>query len=107
MQACHAVYELVSIRHEHGIPNMVVIGVKNQFKLKRVVEKLKLNQIPHYAWSEPDYDYGLTSVATAPLSLEEKVVLKEYQVLKFVGGDGQLSCGLTADIHTSSPVAQG
>lgn len=86
---------------------MVVIGVKNRLKLERVVEKLKLHQIPHYAWHEPDYDYGLTAIATAPLSAEDKVALKEYQVLKFGSGDGQLSCIRKGDAPTSSLVAQG
>jgi hypothetical protein len=81
---------------------MVVIGVRDTKAILKVAEKLRSNQIPHYEWHEPDYAYGLTAIATAPLCGEQREVLSCYQVLKFAGGDGQPSCSVTANACSSA-----
>lgn len=48
--------------------------------MKRVQTKLVQNQIPHFAWEEPDFDLGFTSITTVPLDFEQKQVLKNYRV---------------------------
>jgi hypothetical protein len=46
------------------------------------VKKLSDNKIPHYEFSEPDYDYGFTSIATIPLRDEQRQVLRNYRLYK-------------------------
>lgn len=62
------------------MPNIVTIGVPDVAALKRVRDKLVQNQIPHFAWTEPDFDLGFTSITTIPLDFEQKQVLKNYRV---------------------------
>lgn len=80
VQAAHAVYQLASLRREEGIPNIVLIGLPNVAALQRARAKLESNQIPHFAWIEPDNDLGFTSIATAALAGEQRKVLSNYRV---------------------------
>lgn len=80
-QAGHAIYGLVnSYRPEFDTPNFVTIGVPDLNALKRVQAKLNVNQVPHYAWVEPDFDLGFTAIATIPLDEEQKKVLSNYRL---------------------------
>lgn len=89
-----------------GIPNIVLIGVPDQAALQRVLTKLAANQIPHYAWSEPDYDFGLTAIATQPLYDADRKILQNYRLWKFGRVEGKPSCSFNGDPATSSGVAQ-
>jgi hypothetical protein len=83
VQSNHASYHVASLRGpDTGIPNLVTIGMPNLASIERVLRKLKSNQIPHYAWYEPDNDWGLTAIATAPLEAdsEQRKVLANYRV---------------------------
>lgn len=80
VQHGHAIYQMVMYyRPDQENPNHVTIGVPNVAALRRVLKKLSDNQIPHYAWSEPDNDMGLTSIATIPLVGEERKPLANYR----------------------------
>jgi hypothetical protein len=59
---------------------MIVIGVPSLDSLNKVLEKLKANQVPHYAWIEPDYDFGFTAIAAGPLDESQKKVLSNYRL---------------------------
>lgn len=48
--------------------------------LNRVLTKLKANNIPHFAWADPDLPYGMTSIATAPLRGEQRAPFSNYRV---------------------------
>lgn len=48
--------------------------------LQRVERKLEANQVPHYAWTEPDNDWGLTAIATAPVLGDERKLFENYRV---------------------------
>lgn len=45
----------------------------------KFVEEQGLRQVPFY---EPSWDYGLTSFATEPLTQEQRVLLKRFQLWK-------------------------
>lgn len=90
-------------RSDGDIPNIVLIGLPNKQSLERTLKKLKDNQIPHYAWSEPDYEFGFTSICTAPISGETRDCLRKYQV--YSPGTEQSASLLTGDRTTSAPVA--
>lgn len=52
----------------------------NVAALRRVLNKLQSAQIPHYAWTEPDFDFGLTAIATAPIHGAQREALMNYRV---------------------------
>jgi hypothetical protein len=66
--------------------------VPDERALNRVLEKLKQNQIQHFPWTEPDFDLGMTAIATCPLDEERKQVLSNYR-LYHAGVDGRPSSG--------------
>lgn len=88
VQANHATFA-IAIHYGFGIPNIILIGVPDLAALHRVERKLKGCAIPHFCWSEPDYDFGFTAIATAPLRAEERGPLLNYRLWKFAGGAGQ------------------
>lgn len=63
-----------------GVPNIVLIGLPDQAALKRAMTKLSANHVPHYCWEEPDYDFGLTAIATAPIQGAKRAALANYRV---------------------------
>jgi hypothetical protein len=89
-----------------GIPNIIVIGVPHAEALRVALGRLQKHQLPHYAWSEPDYGFGLTAIATVPLDQKQRSVLSNYRLWRFAGGGGQPPCRVMPDSRTSSPVAE-
>lgn len=70
----------------------------NTAALLCVKSKLEANRVPHFCWIEPDYDFGFTAIATAPLSAEQKAVLANYRLLSHhSSGTAKAACGVTAD----------
>lgn len=91
------------LRLEEGTPNIVFVGVPDRRALNRVKAKLSGYQITHYVWSEPDFDFGETAIATAPLSEEEKRPLSNYRV--YSPGPAQAACVLTDDGRANAAAA--
>ena len=92
---------------EGVIPNIIIIGVPDVEALHRVQAKLKAYQIPHYAWTEPDYDLGFTSIATGVLSEEQKLPLKNYRLWNAVNNTGAeqvTACRVMPDAPTNTPI---
>jgi hypothetical protein len=84
VQSNHATYE-VARRYPLNpdiIPSCIVIGVPDKTALYRVIDKLHKNNIPFQAFNEPDYNMGLSAVATAPLDQEQRKVLSNYRLWK-------------------------
>lgn len=99
VQSNHATFSIASLlRLERGIPNIILIGVPHLRSLNKVLAKLKAHQIPHFAWTEPDYDFGLTAIATAPLEGEQRSVLSNYRL--YGGGPAKADCGSNPDSAT-------
>jgi hypothetical protein len=63
-------------------PSVVLIGVPHQKALERVIRKLEANRIEAVSFVEPDFDMGLSAVATVPLNAEQRLVLKNYETWK-------------------------
>lgn len=80
VQSNHATMMMASLRGEEGVPNIVAIGVPNTKSLQKVQLKLRANKIPHVPWIEPDFNYGLTAIATAPIWGAQREVLKNYRI---------------------------
>jgi hypothetical protein len=47
-----------------------------------VIRKLEANRIEAVSFVEPDFDMGLSAVATVPLNAEQRLVLKNYETWK-------------------------
>ena len=84
VQSNHATFELARrLPHPQNLeitPSCIVIGVPNKTVLYRVIEKLRLNAIPHHVFYEPDFDMGLSAVATVPLGQEQRRKLSNYRL---------------------------
>jgi hypothetical protein len=82
VQSNHATYSIAQQQADFDrdcVPSIVVIGVPNLRGLERVIKKLHDNGIEHAQFVEPDFDMGLSAVATAPLWFQEqRDVLKNY-----------------------------
>src|ERR1700677_1406594 len=63
-----------------GIPSVVVIGVPDKNALFRVIKKLETNHIDHQVFYEPDFNMGLSAVATVPLAQEQRRCLSNYRL---------------------------
>ena len=88
------------------MPNLVLIGVPDVTALERVKEKLEKGGIPHFNWVEPDFNFGFTAIATAPLMGEKRSLLSNYQVWSHSSGTEKSVCHLTVDGGANTSVAQ-
>ena len=75
----------MAVTHPHhdktAIPSIVLIGVPNKKSLERVIQKLQKNNIDHTPFYEPDWNMGLSAVATTPnLTGEQRSALKNYSI---------------------------
>ena len=60
--------------------SLIVIAVKNRTKLEKAMKDLEEKGIKHTPFYEPDWEYGLTAIGTEPLTQEQRVLLKRYQL---------------------------
>lgn len=84
VQSNHATLSMASHYGIEGIPNLVLIGVPNQATLRDISLELSVNQIPHWDWTEPDFDFGFTAICTAPIQGQQRRALAQYQLWKRV-----------------------
>ena len=61
-------------------PSCVVIGVPDKAALFRVVEKLRKYDIGHQVFYEPDFNMGLSAVATVPIEGQQRRALSNYRI---------------------------
>jgi len=107
VQSGHAIYGLVAhYRPDADCPNHVVIGLPDEAALRRALAKMDAAAIPHFPWTEPDNDLGLTAIATAPLRGDARRLFANYRLLKHARGASPSACGFTPDSRTNSPVVQ-
>lgn len=64
-----------------AVPSIVLSGVPNKIALERVIKKLNKFDIAHEAFYEPDWDMGLSAVATSPnITIEQREALRNYSI---------------------------
>lgn len=84
----HAVYEMSKAYFNEyidtWIPAVIAIGTPNEKTLVKVSNKLRGNNIPHFMWKDPEHpELGeFVAIATYPLDLEQKEILKDYRLYK-------------------------
>ena len=83
VQSNHATFEVARrfpAPNLHETPSCIVIGVPDKNALLRVCEKLNTHAIQHHSFYEPDFDMGLSAVATVPLEQEQRRFLSSYRL---------------------------
>lgn len=68
VQACHACHES---GREFGAPqgtHLILLGVCNSTELCRIMGMCKAHGIRYVDFVEPDWEWGLTAIATEPIS---------------------------------------
>lgn len=80
VQSNHVTLSMASHYGVEGIPNIVMIGVPDVAALKEAGSLLSAAAIPHWEWTEPDFDYGFTAICAAPISGGLRRVLAHYRL---------------------------
>lgn len=84
----HAVYEMAKQHFQHvleyPVPTLIVIGMPDEKAMSRVAQKLYDNGINCLIWEDSEHaDLGLyLAIATVPLDLKQKELLKDYRLYK-------------------------
>lgn len=87
IQSNHATFEM-AVKHARSLdreeptdtPSVVLIGVPDKSALEAVMERLQRYGIKFEAFYEPDFDLGLTAVATYPITnKKQRYVLRQYR----------------------------
>lgn len=84
VQSNHATFEVARRLpfDPNSFPSVVVIGVPDKNALLRVISKLTTNNLQFQTFEEPDFDMGLSAVATVPLDETQRRVLGNYRLWK-------------------------
>lgn len=82
VQSNHATWSMGAKYGDESTPNMVLIGVADICALEAVSELLAANQIPQWIWHEPDFNFGFTSIATAPIRGAQRQCLAHFRTWK-------------------------
>lgn len=83
VQSAHAALE-AGIKFDkplHPEPSsLIILAFKNKQKLEKALEYVKNTGIRSIEFHESSWNYGLTSFATEPVSEEQKLLFKKYQL---------------------------
>lgn len=82
VQTNHATLSVTAEFRVRGIPNIVLIGVPDTESLETARRELCAAGIRHWAWTEPDFGFGFTSIATEPIQGEQRQALAHYRTWK-------------------------
>lgn len=82
MQTNHATFSVAIEYRLRCIPNIVLIGVPDVDALEVARMELLKAEIKHWAWTEPDFGLGFTSITTVPISGEKRLALAHYDTWK-------------------------
>lgn len=63
-------------------PHLVVLGIRNEAQLHKVLYKLQVQGILHKVFIEPDRNNELTAIATGIVPEEHRAFFRNYQLLK-------------------------
>lgn len=82
IQAVHAAIEMSrrDLKDRLGHPNVILIGIKNLSRLQIELIKIQEGGTHCYPFLEPDLAYEMTAFITEPLTKEERVKFKHYNL---------------------------
>ena len=80
VQACHACIEIARLLSPDIVhPHLVILGIDSEFQLQHVAARLEALGIQYQPFYEPDLGSQLTSLATEPLSLQQRKAMQRYR----------------------------
>ena len=80
VQACHACIEIARLLSPDIVhPHLVILGTDSEFQLQHVAARLEALGIQYQPFYEPDLGSQLTSLATEPLSLQQRKAMQRYR----------------------------
>lgn len=84
VQSSHAAYESAAkySSDDGNHPSMVIIHVKDSLHLEKIRRHLLASDVSHTEFFEPDWSYGVTAIATAPVETHQRHLFKKFQVFK-------------------------
>lgn len=82
VQACHAAIAATYSYGRHCQPHLVLCAVDDENQLNDAFNRLKEQGVPCCSYSEPDFGYQVTAVATAALSSDERRPLRRFKLLE-------------------------
>jgi hypothetical protein len=83
-------------------PSCITIGVPDKLALFRVIEKLRSKDIPHEVFFEPDFDMGLSAVATIPLGQEQRRALSNYRLWREPNMPIQVNSAVPTQVNSAT-----
>jgi hypothetical protein len=89
IQANHAMYKMATLFNaEYGTVRIVALDGGSSVKaFKKTMAKLFDAKIPHSEYVDPDKpDWGITAIATVPLTKEESLPLSNYRLRRYSPG---------------------
>lgn len=81
VQVAHAGIAATYSFGNHPQPHLVICGVANEQELKEEFERLKSLGVSVCSYTEPDFGYQMTSIASAPLKISERKPFRKYKLL--------------------------
>ena len=80
VQASHASIEASRhfIQEDDDHPHLVLLQVKNELRLEKLVSELKEAGIPFISFVEPDLNNSLTAIATKPINGISRNFFKKF-----------------------------
>lgn len=81
VQSCHALLEASRLFSFNEHPSIIVLKTKNEKALLKVIEYLKLHNIEHKEFKEPDIGYELTAISTILVTEEQRHIFRKYQLI--------------------------
>lgn len=104
VQTNHATYEMaVRFANPNLQTSIVLIGVADKTELEQVMERLDRYKIAYQKFEEPDFDMGLSAVATLPiLTKRQRKALSIYKLWEDPYAAGEVRATQTADANLLS-----
>lgn len=88
VQSAHAALESgIHLKHdkENEPSSLIVLQVKNKEQLEKAYEDIGSHGINLVKFDEPDWDYGFTSFASEPVTMDQRKIFKKYRLFNGKG----------------------
>lgn len=84
VQACHAALEAGHTfpRKSNDPSSLIMLQIPNKEKLEVALKRTNDRGIRTKSFYEPDWDYGFTSFATEPITLDQRKTFSKYKLWK-------------------------
>lgn len=110
VQLLHAAHQFGAIfAWGHGIPNIVLLEpVADRSELDTIAQRVATAALPHYVYSEPYKNWGMTALIAIARTNEERATFVDMRKwdINFAEGAGMSAHHLGVGLRANPPVAQ-